>query len=81
MAKKIISGVVETPIAQKVSEFFAQNPKEPIAYSTTDGFLFTTKKFAYDHARTLGDDEPKVHNSPLAAANDEQEAEEETDQE
>ena len=66
-AKKGVTGVEATPVAKKVAEYFSENPKTPVVYSTKDEFLFETRKFAYDHARTLGDDEPELHNNPLAA--------------
>jgi len=52
-------------IAEKVTAFFKENPKAPVVYSTSDEFLFENKKFASDHAATIGIDEPEPHSNPL----------------
>lgn len=59
MAKK------KTDVDSKVEDYFAANPKKKVVHSTTDGFLFEAKKYATDHANTLGDDEiATTHKNP-----------------
>ncbi|AMA48985.1 hypothetical protein [Flavobacterium covae] len=40
-------------LREKAINFFKENPTAPAVYGTIDGFLFTHKKFAENHAVTL----------------------------
>lgn len=70
---------VKNEVAVKVETYFNDNPKKRQVYSTPDGYLFETKKFANDHAQTLGEDQyAQTHKNTAFIADVE---EEETDSE
>jgi len=49
----------------KVEVYFTANPKKKVVYSTSDEFLFETKKYATDHAKSLSDDDvATTHKNP-----------------
>lgn len=70
---------VDQVIADKVTNYFTENPTKAVVHTTTDGFLFPKLSFARDHAQSLGEDqEATTHKNPLFI---EVETEEESEEE
>lgn len=56
----------KTTLDSKVEAYFTANPKKKVVYSTSDEFLFETKKYATNHAKSLSDDDvASTHKNPL----------------
>ncbi len=48
---------LQEALQEKATTFFKENPKVKAVFGTADGFLFTHKKLAANHAETLEDQE------------------------
>ncbi|MRX70273.1 hypothetical protein SAMN06265349_101725 [Flavobacterium resistens] len=76
---QVNASIISDAFAEKVENYFAENPKKKKVYVSSDGYLFEVKKFATNHGDTLEDKEIITAKNPLQIDVTIEEEEEEED--
>lgn len=59
-----VTNTVSNEFQEKADKFFEDNPKAKEVFISADGFLFTNRNFACNHATTLENKEPFHFKNP-----------------